>query len=61
MPIKERFLSYVELQRNANSYRESYGTDDPRTVDMYQRANEVKREVMNAIEDLEYRIQSLEK
>lgn len=61
MPIKERFLVYVELQRNANSMRMSYGSDDPRTVDAYQKANQVKREVADAIEDLEYRMESLEK
>jgi hypothetical protein len=61
MPIKERFLSYVELQRGANAAREAFGSDDPRTVDMYQKANEVKREVLSAIEELEHRMNSLEK
>ena len=61
MPIKEKFLSYVELQRSANDCRNAYGIDDPKTVDAYQRANEVKRIVLREIDELEYRIESLEK
>ena len=53
MALKETFLSYVELQRNANSMRESHGADDPKTVDAYQRANEVKRTVLDMIDSLE--------
>ena len=61
MAVKEKFLSYVEMQKSARNYREVYGSDDPRTVDAYQKANHVKREVLSAIEELEYRIESLEK
>lgn len=53
MALKEKFLSYVELQRNANAMRESNGADDPKTVDAYQKANEVKRTVLDMIEKLE--------
>lgn len=60
MAIKEKFLKYVELQRSANEYRMRLGTDDIATVDAYQRANEVKREVLSEIEEMEYRIKSLE-
>lgn len=60
MSLKEKFLSYVEMQRSARSYREFHGPDDPKTVNAYQRANQMKREVLNLIEDLEYRIESLE-
>jgi hypothetical protein len=56
MPLKEKFLQFAELQRSANSYREAYGSDDPKTVDAYQRANEMKRLVMNEIEELEGRV-----
>ena len=61
MPLKEQFLSYVEMQRSANAYKEAYGANDPRTVDAYQKANEMKKKVMNDIEELEYRMASLEK
>lgn len=61
MSIKDRFLKYVELQRNANDYRIAHGASDIRTVEAYQKANEVKRTVLSEIEELEYRIESLEK
>jgi hypothetical protein len=61
MPIKERFLSYVELQRAANATREAYGPDDQRTIQAYVKANVMKRRVMNEIEELEFRMQRLEK
>lgn len=53
MPLKEKFLSYVEQQRSANASREAYGPDDPKTVDAYQKANQTKREVLDLIEQLE--------
>ena len=53
MPLKEKFLSYVEQQRSANAAREAYGPDDPKTVDAYMKANETKREVLNMIDNIE--------
>jgi hypothetical protein len=53
MALKELFLSYVERQRNANSIKEAFGTDDPRTIDAYQDANEYKRRVLTLIEEIE--------
>lgn len=61
MSLKDKFLSFVELHRNANSIRLAYGPDDPRTVDAYQNLNQRKREIANSIEELEYRMESLEK
>ena len=53
MPLKEKFLSYVEKQRSANATRETKGPNDPATVDAYQEANQLKREVLNLIEQIE--------
>ena len=53
MPLKEKFLNYVEKQRSANDVRMSKGSDHPSTVDAYQEANQLKREVLNLIEELE--------
>ena len=53
MSVKERFLSYVEMQRSARQMREVNGPNDPITIDAYQAANQVKREVLNLIEELE--------
>ena len=53
MSVKERFLSYVEMQRSARQMREVRGPDDPITINAYQAANQVKREVLDLIEELE--------
>lgn len=61
MPLKEKFLSYVEMQRSANDHKIAHGPDDIRTVEAYQKANELKRNFINQLEELEYRIEKLEK
>ena len=53
MPLKEKFLTYVEQQRNANSIREQKGPYDPETRRAYAFANDLKREVLYMIEKLE--------
>lgn len=61
MSLKDRFLIYVELQRNARSILLAYGPDDSRVIAAYEKANEQKRKVLTEIEELEYRMESLEK
>jgi len=61
MPLKEKFLSYVEMQRSANDHKIVHGPDDIRTVEAYQKANEMKRKFLIQLEDFEYRMESLEK
>ena len=51
MALKETFLSYVELQRAANSARDQYGAMSIQTVEAYQKANEVKRQILEIIEE----------
>lgn len=53
MSIKEMFLAYVELQRNANDIRSVKGFDHPDTHAAYEKANKQKRKVLTAIEGLE--------
>lgn len=52
MAIKEMFLNYVELQRNARSILLAYGPEDQRTIEAYEKANNQKRKVLNKIEEL---------
>lgn len=54
MALKDKFLSFVEMHRSANATKEAYGPDDPRTVDAYQNLNLRKREIAEAIDELEY-------
>lgn len=61
MSIKEMFLVYVELQRNANATRDAHGIGSEVTRIAYDRANKQKQKVLDEIEDLEYRMKSLEK
>ena len=53
MPLKECFLIYCELQRDANYTKEVYGIDDDHTRIAYEKANEQKRKVLNMIEEFE--------
>mgnify|MGYP006863224460 CR=1 FL=1 len=53
MTLKAKFINYCELQRSANSVREVKGIDDPDTVDAYMKANQVKRELLNMIDEIE--------
>ena len=61
MSIKEMFLVYVELQRNANATRDAHGIESEVTKIAYDKANKQKQKVLDEIEDLEYRMKSLEK
>lgn len=53
MSLKSKFLMYVEVQRGARHTREVHGPDAIATVEAYQKANQLKREVLTMIEDLE--------
>lgn len=53
MPLKERFLSYVELQRAANDFKTAFGIEDKKTIDAYAKANEAKTSVLTMIDELE--------
>ena len=60
MPLKEMFVSYVNLQRNANEMKMSFGVEDRRTKESYALAKSQKDKVLREIEELEHRIESLE-
>ena len=53
MGLKEKFITYCELQRSARDYRERLGVDDKQTIEAYYKANAAKREVLDMIEELE--------
>lgn len=61
MSLKSLFLVYVELQLSADVARSIYGTDHRNTKEAYERANEIKQKFMSELDELEYRIESLEK
>lgn len=53
MSLAERFLRYVELQRAAEATRLAHGYADSQTISAYEEANELKREVLDAIRQME--------
>ena len=50
MPLKEKFLSYVEMQRSANDCKDAYGIESEKTKEAYEKANQLKREILDALE-----------
>jgi len=53
MGMKEKFLSYVEVQRSANATNLHKGSDHPETHAAYEKANKLKRELLNIMEKYE--------
>ena len=53
MPLKEKFLSYVELQRAANDFKSAFGIQASQTIEAYIKANEAKTQVLTMIDELE--------
>ena len=53
MGLKEKFLSYTELQRGANESKFAYGTQSPLTSEAYEKANRAKRELLNMLEAID--------
>lgn len=51
--LKELFLNYVERQKDAEAIKQMRGAHDPVTVDAFQEANDIKRRLLNAIEEVE--------
>lgn len=53
MNLKHKFLTYVELQKSANDLKFQIGTNNPRTAAAYEKANVLKRELLNIFESME--------
>jgi len=53
MPLKEKFLRYCEMQRSANESKIIIGHNSPQTIEAYEKANDMKREVLEMIEKYE--------
>lgn len=53
MSIKALFLSYVEHQRTANDFKTVKGFNHPSTVEAYDKANRLKRMILEQLDELE--------
>ena len=53
MSLKNKFLMYVEQQRTANATKDAKGSDSRETAEAYEKANRLKREFLDMIEQYE--------
>ena len=60
MALKEKFIVFCEMQRSARETRERQGVDHPDTKEAYEKANDLKRQVLDMIEDYDQALFRLE-
>ena len=53
MSLRDKFISFTEAARNAEQLLHQQGPADPNTVKAFEYANELKREVLDRMEELE--------
>lgn len=53
MSLKNKFLSYAELMHNAENLLQAHGPGNVNVVKAFEQANDLKREILNRIEELE--------
>lgn len=51
--LKEKFLSYVELQASAEHAKYAYGASADKSVKAFEKANDAKRKLIKLIEEYE--------
>jgi hypothetical protein len=51
MTLKEKFISFCELQKAANLERSLKGHEDRDTIEAYERANKLKREILEGLDE----------
>lgn len=56
MSLKSKFLSFVQMQLSAEDTLRAEGSESKQTKLAFERANQLKREVLNRINELEREI-----
>lgn len=51
MGLKEKFIMFCELSKSANEVKEYKGSDHPDTIKAYEKANNMKREILEGIDE----------
>ena len=51
--IRDKFLIFVELQRTAEEYVRQYGRLDRKTIEAFENANALKREILTQLDAIE--------
>lgn len=53
MSLRDKFISFTEAFRNAEQLLHQHGPADPNVVKAFEYSNELKREVLSRMEELE--------
>jgi len=53
MSLRDKFISYTEAARNAEQLLHQHGPTDINVVKAFEYSNELKREVLDRMEELE--------
>jgi len=56
MSLKSKFLSFVQMQMSAEDILRAHGNESKQTKLAFEQANQLKREVLNRIDELEHEI-----
>jgi hypothetical protein len=51
MRLKDKFISFCELQKTANLERSLKGHEHQDTIKAYERANKLKREILEGLDE----------
>lgn len=51
MGLKDKFIKFCELQNTANLERSLKGTESRDTIAAYERANQLKREILEELDE----------
>jgi len=51
MGLKSKFISFCEQSKVANELKMVRGPNDPSTLEAYEKANKLKREILEAIDE----------
>ena len=51
MELKSKFISFCEQSKVANELKTVKGPNDPSTLQAYEKANKLKREILEAIDE----------
>ena len=51
MGLRSKFINFCEQSKVANEMKMVKGPEDPTTIEAYEKANKLKREILEAIDE----------
>ena len=61
MTLRDKFISFTECFRNAEQLLHQHGPADPNTVKAFEESNNMKREILDRMDDIEKYIKLAER